>query len=65
MRFYAPPFRFEERGETYWVVDANGQSVAMMMWPGHPPEETDAAVDETEAVARAFAGAINIGGSHE
>ena len=61
LRFYAPPFSFAEpEGEQAAMIrDANGQTVAMMMWPGHSAEDTDAAVAETYAVARTFAQALS------
>jgi len=56
-KYYALPFAFHEapvNGAAY-IRDANGQSVAMVMWPGHPREEEDAAEAEVYAVGRAFA----------
>ena len=59
--FYKLPFSFvEPEGESAAMIrDADGQSVAMMMWPSHPPEDTDAAVAETYAVARAFVASLD------
>jgi hypothetical protein len=57
MRFFAPPFRLvepEDNGAAM-IVDAAGSAVAMMMWPGHTPEDTEAAEQETYAVGRRFA----------
>ena len=60
-RFYKLPFSFvEPEGESAAMIrDADGQSVAMLMWPCHPPEDTDAAVAETYAVARAFVASLD------
>lgn len=59
-KYYALPLVFHEapvNGAAY-IRDANGQSVAMMMWPGHPPEEEDAAEAEVYAIGRAFTAAL-------
>ena len=60
MRFYALPLTFHEPADdngAAYVRDANGQTVAMLMWPGHSMADTDAAVAETYALGRAFAAA--------
>lgn len=56
-RFYKLPLSFAEpEGEGAAMIrDAEGQSVAMLMWPAHSAEDTEAAVAETYAIARAFA----------
>lgn len=54
-KYFAAPFRAEEAADTYYITDAKGQRVAVMLWPGHPPEETKEAEEETWALAQAFA----------
>lgn len=58
-RFYKPPFRLiEPQGsEAAMIVDADGNSVAMMMWAAHLPGDEEAATQETYAVGRLFAAA--------
>lgn len=56
-QFFSPPFTLvePEGNGAAMIVDADGKSVAMMMWPGHPPEETEAAEQATYALGRVFA----------
>lgn len=41
------------------IVDANGSLVASLYWPGHPAEQTEAAEQETYALGRAMATALD------
>lgn len=41
------------------IVDAAGNLVARLFWPCHPPEETEAAEQETYALGRAMAAAYS------
>jgi len=55
MKYFTPPFEFHEpendsdpRGPH--IVDAAGNSVAMLYWPAHSAEETEAAEQETYSI---------------
>lgn len=62
MKYHKLPLKFVEREnfgqKAPWIEDADGRSVAMLMWPAHPPEEEDAAVEELYVIGRAMAEAI-------
>lgn len=62
MEYFRAPLRFVEPKSDSdpngpHIVDADGHLVAKLFWPGHPPEATEAAEQETyrlgEAMARA------------
>lgn len=57
-RYFKGPFKFREplddSGAPY-IYDANGSIVAMLMWPGHPADETAAAEQATYALGRLMA----------
>lgn len=60
MNYFPTPFRFVEPESDSdhngaHIVDARGSIVAKLFWPGHPPEETEAAEQETYALGRAMA----------
>lgn len=63
-RYFKGPLHFrepvDESGAPY-IYDANGNAVAMLMWPGHPVEETAAAEQATYAMGRAMAAVIDGG----
>lgn len=59
MKYFKQPFRFVEPETDSdvngpHILDANGGIVAKLFWPGHPPEETAAAEQETYALGRAM-----------
>lgn len=60
-RYFKGPLEFreplDESGAPY-IYDANGNAVAMLMWPGHLVEETAAAEQATYALGRVMAAAI-------
>lgn len=53
--YYPKPWGFKEINDTYYVCDANGLAICMMMWPCHSIENTDSAVNEVEALAKEIA----------
>jgi hypothetical protein len=61
--FFKPPFELVEPEDdgAAMIRDANGNNVAMMFWPGHTPEETEAAEQATYELGRLFASAIRAG----
>lgn len=63
LKYFPTPLRFVEpvddsdrRGAR--IEDANGNMVAQLYWPCHPPAETEAAEEETYALGRAMAEAF-------
>ncbi|SEM62245.1 hypothetical protein SAMN05192583_0865 [Sphingomonas gellani] len=63
--YFTLPFALHEaegNGAAY-IRDAKGQSVAMLMWPAHAPNDEDAAVATLYAIGRAFAAAFAASGS--
>lgn len=61
MQTFTTPFRFEEAGYNNGpcIKDANGQLVAVLFWPSHPPEQTTRAEGETYLLGYRMAQAIN------
>jgi hypothetical protein len=61
MQTFTTPFRFEEAGynDGPCIKDANGQLVAALFWPSHPPEQTTRAEGETYLIGSRMAAAIN------
>jgi hypothetical protein len=57
-KYFKGPLQFREplddSGAPY-IYDAEGHIVAMLMWPGHPVEETAAAEQATYALGRLMA----------
>lgn len=62
-RYFALPLSLHEPegNDAAYIRDAKGNAVAMLMWPAHPPEESDRAVEATYAVGRAMAAAVSFG----
>ena len=57
-KYFKPPFELREpktENGAANIHDADGNFVAMMYWPTHPVEETEAAEQETYALGRARA----------
>lgn len=62
-KFWPRPFAFvEPRNDSEWprVVDAQGNTVVHLFWPGHRPEETEEAERATYEVGRAMADLLNM-----
>lgn len=61
-RYFKGPLHFreplDESGAPY-IYDANGNAVAMLIWPGHPVEETAAAEQATYALGHAMAAVVD------
>jgi hypothetical protein len=59
--YFKEPLRFVEPRDDQaaaMIVDANGNAVAMLYWPGHPVEETEAAEQATYALGRCMAAVL-------
>lgn len=56
-KFWPVPWRFEEQGysDGPCVKAADGQVIATLFWPLHPPEQTETAEQATYALGRAIA----------
>lgn len=57
-RYFKPPLRFVEPIDDQsaaTIVDANGNAVAMLYWPGHPVDETHQAEQATYELGRRMA----------
>jgi hypothetical protein len=59
-RYFAPPLKLHEPdgNDAAFIRDAKGNTVAMLMWPTHPVEETEQAEQATYALGRLMASAL-------
>jgi hypothetical protein len=58
-KYYKPPFEFREPKDEAGgpcIYDRDGHQIAMLFWPTHPVEETEAAEQETYRLGRMMAG---------
>ena len=60
-QYFKPPLRFVEPADDQsaaTIVDADGNAVAMLYWPGHPIDQTEAAEQATYELGRRMAAVL-------